>query len=66
MIADYCTQDVQVTRDLYLYGKKNRFIYYETKSRNLEKINVDWESSDSLEAEQPTKTRVSSKQQSLF
>ena len=54
---------MQVTK--FVSVKKNKFIYYETKSRNLEKINVDWESSDSLEAEQ-TKTRVSSKQQSLF
>ena len=67
MIADYCTQDVQVTRDLYLYGKKNKFIYYETKSRNLEKINVDWESSDSLEAEKTDKGSVfHRKQQSLL
>ena len=65
-IADYCIQDVQVTRDLYLYGKKNKFIYYETKSRNLEKLEVSWENSASLETEKPTKTRVFSEQQSLF
>ena len=65
-IADYCIQDVQVTRDLYLYGKKNKFIYYETKSRNLEKLEVSWENSASLETEKPTKTRVFSEQRSLF
>ena len=65
-IADYCTQDVRVTRDLYLYGKKNKFIYYETKSRNLEKLNVDWEDSRPLDPEQPARSSVPSPQQSLF
>ena len=65
-IVDYCTQDVQVTRDLYLYGKKNKFIYYETKSRNVEKLNVDWEDSHSLDPEHPTRVSVPSPQQSLF
>ena len=62
-IADYCTQDVRVTRDLYLYGKKNKFIYYETKSRNLEKLNVDWEDSRPLDPEQPARSSVPSPQQ---
>ena len=66
-IADYCTQDVRVTRDLYLYGRQNKFIYYETKSRNLEKLTVDWENSHSLDTEQPARSSVSSPQQrSLF
>ena len=42
-IRDYCEQDVKITKDLYLYGVKNRFIYYETKSRNIEKLHVEWD-----------------------
>ncbi len=65
-IADYCTQDVRVTRDLYLYGRKNKFIYYETKSRNLVKLVVNWEDPDSLEIEKLAGARVLSPPRALF
>ena len=36
------------------------------KSRNVEKLNVDWEDSHSLDPEHPTRVSVPSPQQSLF
>ena len=42
-IATYCQQDVKVTRDLYLYGLKNGFVYYKEKRNNIEKIMVSWQ-----------------------
>ncbi len=41
-IADYCRTDVEVTRDLYLYGKENGKVYYIDKVRGVKKIEVDW------------------------
>ncbi|MCP3874328.1 MAG: DEAD/DEAH box helicase [Desulfobacteraceae bacterium] len=41
-IIDYCKQDVKVTRDLYLYGKKNQFIVFKNKSGNQVRIPVRW------------------------
>ena len=43
MIADYCKQDVAVTRDLYIYGLENNQILYQDKDQGIQKIKVDWE-----------------------
>ena len=41
-IADYCRQDVAVTRDVFLYGKKNNVILYEDRLEGIKKVPVDW------------------------
>ena len=42
-IADYCRQDVAVTRDLYTYGEENGYIYYLDKTAGITKIDIQWE-----------------------
>ena len=46
MIADYCTQDVAVTRDVYLYGIKHGNIKYIDKDKGITSVDVQWEQSD--------------------
>ena len=42
MIADYCKQDVEVTRDLYLHGLKHKRVNYLDRDRGLIELAVDW------------------------
>ncbi|MDF1513163.1 MAG: ribonuclease H-like domain-containing protein, partial [Anaerolineae bacterium] len=39
-IFTYCEQDVAVTRDVYLYGKTNRFVQYLDRQYRVQKILV--------------------------
>ncbi|MBW2591629.1 MAG: DEAD/DEAH box helicase [Deltaproteobacteria bacterium] len=41
-IIEYCTQDVRVTRDLYLYGLKNRYLLFTNKAGNTVRVPVGW------------------------
>ncbi|MCF6247033.1 MAG: DEAD/DEAH box helicase [Desulfobacula sp.] len=41
-IISYCKQDVKVTRDLYLFGKKNRHLIFKNKAKNQVRVPVDW------------------------
>lgn len=41
-IIEYCKQDVAVTRDLYLFGRENGFIYFENLAGQKMKLPVDW------------------------
>ena len=41
-ITHYCTQDVRITRDLYLHGRDNGFLLYKARKTNLVRIPVDW------------------------
>lgn len=41
-IIEYCTQDVRVTRDLYLYGLKNRYLLFTNKAGNTVRVPVTW------------------------
>jgi DEAD/DEAH box helicase domain-containing protein len=45
-IADYCQQDVQVTRDIYLHGLTTGEVIYEDKEEGLKKISVNWNRDD--------------------
>ena len=42
-IAKYCKQDVEVTKDLYEYGLKNKFVYCKERTQNIRKIVVEWD-----------------------
>jgi hypothetical protein len=41
-VKDYCLQDVRLTRDLYEFGKKNGFVFADTRDRGRVKLNVSW------------------------
>ncbi len=41
-VMDYCRQDVRITRDLYLYGKKNGYLLFNDKAGETVRIPVSW------------------------
>jgi DEAD/DEAH box helicase domain-containing protein len=45
-IIQYCKQDVEITRELYLYGEKNGFVKYESRSGNPRDLKVDWKTAN--------------------
>lgn len=42
LIERYCIDDVRLTRDLYLFGKRNRHVLVSRSSGNPEHVAVDW------------------------
>ena len=43
-IIQYCKQDVEITRDLFLFGEKNGFVNYQSRSGNRLQLTVNWKS----------------------
>jgi DEAD/DEAH box helicase domain-containing protein len=41
-IVAYCQQDVRITRDLYLFGKKNGYLLFNNKAGETVRIPVKW------------------------
>ncbi len=41
-IALYCKEDVRITRDVHLFGQKNRWVYYMDKNQEIKKAEVYW------------------------
>jgi DEAD/DEAH box helicase domain-containing protein len=41
-IVAYCRQDVRITRDLYLFGKKNGYLLFNTKAGETIRIPMKW------------------------
>jgi DEAD/DEAH box helicase domain-containing protein len=41
-IADYCQQDVKITRDLFLFGLKNRYLLFKNKAGSIVRLPVDF------------------------
>ena len=41
-IIQYCKQDVEITRDLYLFGEKNGYVNYLSRSGNPLQLKVNW------------------------
>jgi DEAD/DEAH box helicase domain-containing protein len=41
-IIDYCKKDVEITRDLFLYGQKNGYLLFQNKAKNTVRIPVKW------------------------
>ena len=41
-IIQYCKQDVEITRDLYLFGEKNGLVKYQSRSGNPLQLEVNW------------------------
>ena len=42
-IIAYCKQDVEITRDLFLYGESHGYVKYSTRSGVAKDLKVDWE-----------------------
>jgi len=42
LIEQYCTEDVRLTRDLYLFGKRNKHVLVSRFSGSPLKVEVDW------------------------
>lgn len=41
-ILDYCQQDVEVTRQLYEYGKKYKHVKFRDRSYRIKQVQVSW------------------------
>ena len=41
-VIEYCIKDVEVTRDLFLFGINNGYIEYQSKGRGTQRLNVEW------------------------
>ncbi|KMP10897.1 DEAD/DEAH box helicase [Candidatus Nitromaritima sp. SCGC AAA799-C22] len=41
-IVEYCKKDVEITRDLFLYGESNGHVMYKTRSGVVKELKVDW------------------------
>ncbi len=41
-ILDYCQQDVEVTRQLYEYGKQNKHVSYRDRNYRIKRVQVNW------------------------
>ena len=41
-IIHYCKQDVEITRDLFLFGEKNGYVNYQSRSGNPIQLEVNW------------------------
>jgi len=42
LIEQYCRRDVEVTRDVYLFGKRNRYVLYRDRDGKQLRLPVDW------------------------
>ena len=45
-IIHYCKQDVEITRDLYLYGEENGYLNYQSRSGNPLQLEVNWKTTN--------------------
>ncbi|WP_034641344.1 DEAD/DEAH box helicase [Desulfovibrio inopinatus] len=41
-IAKYCTEDVRLTRDLYLYGKEHGHVLFTNKTKKIVRVPTGW------------------------
>ncbi|MCC7352554.1 MAG: ribonuclease H-like domain-containing protein, partial [Anaerolineae bacterium] len=41
-IAEYCQQDVEVTRRLYEFGRRNKYVQYRDRNFRVQRVLVNW------------------------
>ncbi|MFQ5671911.1 MAG: ribonuclease H-like domain-containing protein [Nitrospinales bacterium] len=49
-IVEYCIKDVEITRDLFLFGEKNGYVAYESRDKSAQRLTVDWKIENVLPA----------------
>ncbi|MGH7855788.1 MAG: DEAD/DEAH box helicase, partial [Candidatus Binatia bacterium] len=42
LVADYCRQDVELLRDIYLHGRREGYVVVSSKSAGRVRVSVDW------------------------
>ena len=42
LITEYCRQDVEVTRDVYLYGREHGHVFFTNKAGQKVKLPIEW------------------------
>ena len=45
-IIHYCKQDVEITRDLYLFGEEHGYVNYQSRSGNPLQLDVNWKTTN--------------------
>jgi len=53
LIADYCQQDVEVTRDVFLHGVEQGEVLYQDKMVGIKKVAVNWSDIANEKDEEP-------------
>jgi DEAD/DEAH box helicase domain-containing protein len=48
-VVAYCKKDVEITKDLFLFGLANGYLLFETKAGQLVRLPVDWKLSKILQ-----------------
>ncbi len=41
-ITDYCRKDVEITKELFLFGLANQYLLFETKAGQLVRLPLEW------------------------
>jgi DEAD/DEAH box helicase domain-containing protein len=52
-VIAYCKKDVEITRDLFLFGMANGYLLFETKVGQLVRLPVEWNLSNLIPAAPP-------------
>ena len=42
-VIDYCKQDVELTREVFIFGVKNKYLIFEKREKGLVRIPVQWD-----------------------
>ena len=42
-IIAYCKKDVEITKDLFLFGLAHGYLFFETKAGQLVRLPVEWD-----------------------
>ncbi|MBI3601019.1 MAG: ribonuclease H-like domain-containing protein [Nitrospinae bacterium] len=58
-IIEYCIKDVEITRDVFLFGLKNRYLEFEKNSQSI-RLTVNWNLEEMLEKKQNNHTKTQS------
>ena len=59
-VIEYCKKDVEITRDLFLYGESNGFVKYKSRSGKTKECNVDWKRESVMQSWEQDKTIIHS------